>query len=237
MKTAASAAGRRKGRGTAGRSLIEHIRLLPVLMTCAVLLCGIKSAQVWHGFENLIAARAAPAAAQEGAPAAAQEEMSPTAAAPAETAPADQPAVEAETGEFGESEIALLQRLAARRETLAERARELDLREALLKAAEQRVDEKIARLSELETQIEALLRRHDAQEEQQIASLVKVYEAMKPRDAARIFDQLDLEILLAVAERMRAAKMAAVMAEMDAARAKTLTVELATRRRLPEEAG
>lgn len=215
-------------RGAAGQSLIERVRLLPVLMICAVLLCGIKSAQVWHGLGSLFAGHAE-----------AQEDVAatPSAAPAAAPAAAEGAGVAAETGEFSESELALLQRLAKRREALAERERELDLRESLLKAAEQRVDEKIARLSELETQIEALLRQHDTQEEQRLASLVKVYEAMKPKDAARIFDQLDLDILLSVAERMRAAKMAAVMAEMDAARAKTLTVELATRRRLPEQAG
>ena len=47
-------------------------------------------------------------------------------------------------------------------------------------------------------------------------------------------EQLDMDILLDVTERMREQKMAPVLAAMDPEKAKSLTVELATRRRLPE---
>ena len=60
---------------------------------------------------------------------------------------------------------------------------------------------------------------------------------MKPKDAARIFTELDMEILLDVAERMREVKMAPILAAMAAVRAKQVTVRLALRRKLPETGG
>lgn len=133
-------------------------------------------------------------------------------------------------------ELEVLQSLAARRETLEKRSEELRLRENLMAATEKRVEEKISKLKSLEMQIKKLLRQHDKEREEQIASLVKVYEKMKPKDAARIFEQLEMDILIQVTGRMREAKMAPVLAAMNPEKAKELTVELATRRRLPEGA-
>ena len=74
---------------------------------------------------------------------------------------------------------------------------------------------------------------HDEETEAQMKSLVKIYEAMKPKDAARIFEQLDLVVLLDVIERMKERKTAPILANMDPERAKTITLELAQRRTLP----
>jgi flagellar motility protein MotE (MotC chaperone) len=111
------------------------------------------------------------------------------------------------------------------------------MREKILQATEIRIDTKIDELKKLEIRIKGLLLDHDKESEQQIKSLVKVYENMKPKDAARIFEKLEMEILLDVTERMKEVKMAKVMAAMDPMKAKTLTVRLATRRRLPRTGG
>ncbi|HEY9539769.1 MAG TPA: hypothetical protein VIS03_19405, partial [Kiloniellaceae bacterium] len=132
-----------------------------------------------------------------------------------------------------DEEIALLQSLAQRREEIEQRAREIDEREVLLKAAEQRIDQKIGELESLQSSIEALLVTHDEQSEAQMQSLVKIYESMKPKDAARIFEELDMEVLLEVVERMKERKTAPILAEMNPERAKTVTLELAQRRALP----
>jgi flagellar motility protein MotE (MotC chaperone) len=57
---------------------------------------------------------------------------------------------------------------------------------------------------------------------------------MKPKSAARIFEELDLDVLLPVIERMKERKIAPILAKMNAEKAKTITTELAQRRRLPE---
>ena len=135
--------------------------------------------------------------------------------------------------EMTDEEIALLQSLSQRREELEQRAREIDEREVLLKAAEQRIDQKINELEQLQATIEDLLVKHDEQDEAQMQSLVKIYESMKPKDAARIFEELDMEVLLDVVERMKERKTAPILAEMNPERAKAVTLELAQRRELP----
>ncbi len=54
---------------------------------------------------------------------------------------------------------------------------------------------------------------------------------MKPKDAAEIFDNLELPVLVDVTGRMKEAKLAPVLAAMTPERARILTVKLAQRRR------
>jgi flagellar motility protein MotE (MotC chaperone) len=65
-------------------------------------------------------------------------------------------------------------------------------------------------------------------------SLVKIYENMKPKDAAKIFEQLDMGIMLEVVERMKEQKVAPILAEMNPVKARELTSELAQRRQMPQ---
>ena len=62
-----------------------------------------------------------------------------------------------------------------------------------------------------------------------LKALVTMYETMKPKDAAKIFDRLDIKVLIEVASQMRPQQMAAVLAQMNAEAAERLTVELASR--------
>ena len=55
--------------------------------------------------------------------------------------------------------------------------------------------------------------------------LVKVYEAMKPRDAATIFNDLEMPVLLQVVDRMKEAKAAPVLAAMQPDKARDLTAQ------------
>jgi flagellar motility protein MotE (MotC chaperone) len=137
---------------------------------------------------------------------------------------------------FTKAEIDLLQNLAARRDELDKRAKDIEMRENLLNATAKKVDDKIAELKQIESKIQALIKEHDTQDEQSLKSLVKVYENMKPKDAARIFEKLDMPVLLQVVERMKEQKLAAVLADMDPAKAKAITIELATKRQLPNKA-
>ena len=60
---------------------------------------------------------------------------------------------------------------------------------------------------------------------------------MKPKDAAKIFEELEMTTLLEVAERMKERKLAPVMAKMNPERAREITVELRDLRELPREVG
>lgn len=136
---------------------------------------------------------------------------------------------------FTAPEIEVLQSLARRREELDKREQALTAREALLTAAEQEVDRKIAELNKLRGELEALLGKQEKMEEERITSLVKIYENMKPKEAAAIFNTLDMDILLAVVSRMSERKTSPILASMNTERARLLTIKLAEMRKLPGE--
>jgi flagellar motility protein MotE (MotC chaperone) len=177
----------------------------------------------------------APAQMAQATPAAAP----PAAAQPQPGQPASRPSssiqslADKDPTTFTRAEIDLLANLAQRRDQIEQRAREVDLRESLLAAAEKRLDERIAEIKKLEGSIKQIVQQYDKQEEQNLQGLVKVYENMKPKDAARIFEKLDSNVLLGVVERMKEAKLATVLAEMNPATAQDLTVRLATRKQIP----
>ena len=110
------------------------------------------------------------------------------------------------------------------------------MREGLLQAAEERIDKKIAELQNFQDTIEKLVKTYDADQVAKIQGLVKIYENMKPKNAARIFEELDMGTLLMVTESMGARRLAPIMAKMDPVRATEITVELSRLRNLPSEA-
>jgi len=125
--------------------------------------------------------------------------------------------------------------------SLSKRRRELDTRDAqltvqanMIAAAEARVDAKINQLKQLQAQINALVGQRDEAQKAQIASLVKTYTAMKPKDAARIFNSLPDEVLVPVAHDMKSDVLGSIMSNMHSESAKSLTVKLADRLTLPQ---
>jgi len=211
-----------------------RFRFIPVFILVAALGAGVKLAGLWQQFS------AAPPAFAAGDLPAPQETAAGGEATTGEAMDAEGPIPEEQITsmstdifEMTDEELVLLQSLSQRREELEQRAREIDEREVLLKAAEQRIEQRIGELERLQTSIEGLLVEHDEQTETQMQSLVKIYESMKPKDAARIFEELDMEVLLEVIERMKERKTAPILAQMNPQRAKTVTLELAQRRELP----
>lgn len=126
-------------------------------------------------------------------------------------------------------ERAVLERLQDRREELEARNRELEMRENLIKAAEQRLEAKVSELKELEARLNTAQGARGKLEAERFKGIVQMYENMKPKDAARIFDRLDLKILVEVSTQMNARKMSEILASMTPEAAERLTVELATK--------
>ena len=123
----------------------------------------------------------------------------------------------------GASQPLLVERLGERREALDSQAAELEMRAALVEAAEMRLDQRTAELKALEAKINALVDQQKSVEREQFVSLVAMYETMKPKEAALIFDALDLPVLVRVAQAMSPKKMGPIMAKMDPNKAKSLT--------------
>ena len=134
-------------------------------------------------------------------------------------------------GGTSNSELAVLEGLANRRKHLDKRVRELELRENLLMAAEKRVEVRITELKSIESRIESELKRRDNVRNEQYGRLVKMYSGMKPKDAARIFDRLDINALTDLVARMKPRIMSTILASMAPAAAERLTLEIALRGR------
>ncbi len=132
------------------------------------------------------------------------------------------------------SERDLVRDLQEQRRRLVERENRLALREQLLAATERRIKAELDELKRVKEEIRALLAEQDAKQNEKLRSLVKVYETMKPKDAARIFERLSMQIQIAVARQMKEAKMAALLANMNPNAAKNLTTALATPRKVPD---
>jgi len=143
----------------------------------------------------------------------------------------------AEDGQIAStSEVEVLTSLSKRRSELDTRESQLQVQANVLAATEARVDAKITQLKVLQSQINALLGQRDQAQEKQLASLVKTYSAMKPKDAARIFDSLDNDVLVPVAQQMKSDVLAPVLAAMTPEQAQKLTVKLANKLTLPDTA-
>jgi flagellar motility protein MotE (MotC chaperone) len=199
--------------------VLRRIRLLPVVVAVGVPLLGLKG-------EGLVRV------------AWAQEQSAPAEALvlAKDTAPVATDATSDETPSDSAAEVDVLSSLAKRRAALDAREADLNMRAQVIAAAENRVDGKIATLKQLQDQINALLTERDAAEKQQIASLVKTYSAMRPKDAARIFNNLSDDVLIPVARSIKPADLAPILAAMNPDAAQKLTIKLADRLKLPDVA-
>lgn len=224
-----------------------RFRLLPILIFCTALTVSVKLGSLWHGLDGLIFSSVAIAeekagrAPKQGADTEniAGSDLAGTAKEMAKKADATKRRTKKRVPRFDprlvtDSELDILQKLADRRTELNRRSRQLDTREKLLQATENRLESKIVDLKQIQDTISKLLKKHDEEKEAKMRSVVKIYEKMKPKDAARIFEELELPILLDMVERMREAKTASIIAKMTSRKAKAITAALAHRRALPK---
>lgn len=135
--------------------------------------------------------------------------------------------------EYSSVQMKLFEDLSKRRTELEEREKELATREALLQAAEKNLEQKYKELSDLKAEVQDILQEQDEAEKARITSLVKIYEGMKAKDAARIFDSLDMDVLLGVLGKMSERKSAPIIAAMNPERARSVTIMLAEQKALP----
>ena len=133
---------------------------------------------------------------------------------------------EASASAFTNSEIMILQELAERREALDVRAKEIDKRAIQLKVAESEIDKKLKQLKEYEQRLSQLINQYTQKEQENINSLVKLYASMKPKDAARIFNTMDLDISVAILKGMKPSSSSAILSQMDSEKAQAITAEL-----------
>jgi flagellar motility protein MotE (MotC chaperone) len=129
-------------------------------------------------------------------------------------------------------EKALFESFAKRRMELDELANSISVKEGVLNAAEKKINSKMDELKKLQAEVSALLDQYNAKESEKNRKLVKIYEGMKPADAAKIFDTMDISILIDIISGMKEDNASRVIAKMNALKAKDLTTKLAEQRRL-----
>lgn len=222
--------------------------LLGLILCVGLIIVGMRAGDVWDAAASgqlfTTAAQAqttpAPATAAPSTPAPAASDTAKTAPA---TADATKPVATTTSSSSSEiaipddaspAEIEVLKQLSNRRQELDKRAQALDAREDLLKVAEQRVDQKIKDMETLRKQLQSMVNSANEAQAAQLDNLVKIYETMKPKDAAKIFEALDMPILLSVIQRMKPARTAPIMAEMAPDKAKEITVALTKQDKLPQ---
>jgi flagellar motility protein MotE (MotC chaperone) len=172
-------------------------------------------------------------ASKEGGKEVSKKEEPPKPAAPAveETKPGGTTVTFPAEGQtpVSPSERAVLERLQARRQELDARAREIDIRESLLKAAEKRVESKVEEAKAVESRISVATEQKNEAETARFKGIVTMYEAMKPKDAAKVFDRLEMPVLFEIASQIAPRKMSDIMGLMSPEVAERLTTEMARR--------
>lgn len=230
---------------------MTHVRLLPVLLIAAIGLFLIKAVHIVANYGDVLSS-SGPAVAQEAAPkpeaakADGKAEGDGTTNSDADAKdgaagkgeqepPALVEGMKVDPSVSSRSELAILERLARRRDELAQREKELEMRDALLQAAEKRLEERVNELKELENSIRLATRKRDEQQQEDLGKLVAMYSSMKAKQAAKIFEVLEKDVLLDIVKIMKPRKVAAILGQMNAASASALSLALARGKSLEDE--
>lgn len=128
---------------------------------------------------------------------------------------------------FSPEEVKILQSLRVRNKKLDEIDKDIQIKQDMLQSIQKEIDAKLLQLEKISSQMGDDMTNSTSQS---YSKLVKIYEGMKPKEAAKIFDTLQTQILLGVAQQMKENKLSAIVAEMNPEKARDLTIGLATRR-------
>lgn len=204
--------------------LKQHFRILPLVIFMAVLTLSIRVNNVFDMLKNpyanhfSISQSNAFAEEKDTKETADLSKILESNGSPQTTDGTPQP-----NSTFSQSEIMILQELAERREALDLRSREIDKKAVQLRVAEQEIDKRLTQLRNYEQKLRKLIKEYNDKEKAKIDALVKVYSTMKPKDAARIFNTLDIEVTVSLLKEMKPSTSSAILSQMRAEKAKEIT--------------
>ncbi|TQF00819.1 MAG: hypothetical protein FKY71_01345 [Spiribacter salinus] len=136
------------------------------------------------------------------------------------------------TGDFD----AMLAAFRNREERIEAQEAQISKRMQALTIADERIEQKIAALTEAETALKQTMALADTAAEDDLSRLTSVYENMKPKDAAALFEQMDPEFSAGFLGRMKPVQAGAIMEGLSAERAYSISVILAGRNaNVPDE--
>ena len=98
-----------------------------------------------------------------------------------------------------------------------------------MKAAEKRIETKVEEMKAVETGSRPRPAQKAEAETARFKGIITMYEGMKPKDAAKVFDRLEMPVLIEIASQIAPRKMSDILGLMQTDAAERLTVELARR--------
>jgi len=132
------------------------------------------------------------------------------------------------------SEKQLLQQLRKRRKQIESDKDELPAEKMALESIKQYIDNRLDVLENLQNKLKPQFNNNNQNDGKKILKLVKVYESMKPKEAAKIFNDLQIGVLVEMTLSMKESRLAAILAEMKPEKARELTSILATQSDIAE---
>ena len=127
----------------------------------------------------------------------------------------------------------VLRSLNRERELVELQKREIEARKAEIALAMERLNVERASLTELKASIEELLSRIEASQTEDLERLIAFYKNMKPADAARIMDDLDIETTIMILGEMNPRTAAPILAKVSPVRARAVSKIILERSQLP----
>lgn len=155
---------------------------------------------------------------------------------PAQT-PAAAPVAEvaAETPASCPTSDELFLAISRERDLIDDQRAALERERAELELLREAVRQETGRLAVLREEIGGILDGITRTEEAEVQRLVTVYEAMKPEEAARLLDGLDMSVTMTIVANMSEKRAAPILARMSPLRAQAISRILVEMTKLPED--
>jgi flagellar motility protein MotE (MotC chaperone) len=122
---------------------------------------------------------------------------------------------------------ALVRDIETRTKELDREAQELENLKRTIDASQAALEERMQKYTSVQDSLVAQTRKKQELSDADVDRLVKIYEAMPPREAASIFDVLDFKVAVPVMIKMNPRKASAILAGMSPERAMIATQLLA----------
>ena len=132
--------------------------------------------------------------------------------------------------EYTQEDLKLFGSLSQKSKDLNEQQQNLDLKEAALTAIENKISQKIQHMTSQQKELQKVISAYDQKENTEIKSLANIYSNMKPKDAAAIFNELDMPLLIKIVNMMKERNVAQIISQMNHTKVKDLSIELSKSR-------
>lgn len=156
-------------------------------------------------------------------------------APPPVTAPSGTESAPTTGGPVCEGSEELFLALSRERDLISEVRGGLDRERAELDLTREAVRQETERLTALRDELRGVLDQLIGAETAELTRLVAVYEAMKPEEAARLLDGLDMSVTMMIFATMQERRAGPILARMSPVRAQAISRILVEMAKLPED--